>query len=794
MPTPIAIVGISAELPSGVHTDSNLNHHEFFDFLLNGKESYERMPHGRFNIEAWKGSNRGEIWVDTGSFLKGIDLFDNVEFGISARDARTMSPATRKLIEHCFLALVDSGIDYRSRNVGCFTSGTNLELTNVAGPDEYDCEGSFAGYPSMVSNRVSTHLDLLGPSVPTDTACSSSMTALHLAVQSLYSGDCDAAVVGGCQLNHRQLVVSFVDWFTYSQASLLAPDGKCKPFDSSADGFSRAEACVAIVLKPLQQALLDEDPIYATILGTAINSCGGSAPSGAPVAEAQRDAMRKAFRLSGRSPREVDFVELHATGTAKGDPTEANWAGEEFQRDDEILIGSVKGNIGHTEIVAFLASLSKVVSIFQSRLIPPNINIRSLNPAIRWREYRLCVPQCPIALPCHSERLPLIAMSSSGIGGSNGHAVLEGPPVRASHNTHTSPEADLPKLLISGGLSSRSVSVVAESIADVASSGACSLSTLSTVLGRRSRSMTWRSFAITDLGRPTFSPPQLCPREARPIVFVFSGQGPQHQHMGRQLFENFPIFRDSILEMDKTYEALTGSSMLRDHGLFEGYSPNGNFKDVWPISLILPSIAMFQIALFDLLTSFGVKPDIVIGHSAGETAMLYASGAAPRSMAFELAVIRGRAFTPLEALGGGMAAISCGEEDAEEIIASVRSELPDNILEIACFNSPSAIAIAGHDIAITRALEVCQTRGVFGRKIRTSVPMHSSMMEQCREDYCRELRALFERYPGQHVPQIPTYSTLTGERLSDSIDADYFWRNTRSPVRFTQAMERLTAS
>lgn len=264
--------------------------------------------------------------------------------------------------------------------------------------------------------------------------------------------------------------------------------------------------------------------------------------------------------------------------------------------------------------------------------------------------------------------------------------------------------------------------------------------------------------------------------------------------VGRQLFEKFPIFRDSILEMDKTYEALTGSSMLRDYGLFDGSGSSGKLENVWPISLILPSIAMFQIALFDLLTSFGVKPDIVIGHSAGETAMLYASGAAPRLMAFELAVIRERAFTPLEALGGGMAAISCGEEDAEEIIASVRSELPDSILEIACFNSPSAIAIAGHDIAITRALEVCQTRGVFGRKIRTSVPMHSSMMEQCREDYCRELRALFERYPGQHVPQIPTYSTLTGERLSDSIDADYFWRNTRSPVRFTQAMERLTVS
>ncbi|EED80697.1 predicted protein [Postia placenta Mad-698-R] len=264
--------------------------------------------------------------------------------------------------------------------------------------------------------------------------------------------------------------------------------------------------------------------------------------------------------------------------------------------------------------------------------------------------------------------------------------------------------------------------------------------------------------------------------------------------VGRELFEQFTVFRHSVLEMDRIYETLTGSSMLRDYGLFEGYSSNGKFKDVWPISLILQSITMFHIAPFDLLTSFGIKPDIVVGHSAGETAMLYASGAAPKEMSFELAVIRGRVFAPLEVLGGSMAAISCGEEDTEETVTSVRSELPDSVFEIACFNSPSAIAIAGHDIAITRALEVCQTRGVFGRKIRTSVPMHSSMMEQCGGDCCRELRALFERYPGQHVPQIPTYSTLTGERLSDSIDADYFWRNTRSPVRFTQAMERLTVS
>ncbi|KAJ7839259.1 beta-ketoacyl synthase, partial [Mycena olivaceomarginata] len=253
-------VGISAELPSGTHSETNLDHNSFFDFLLNSRESYESMPSTRFNVEAWKGNGIGQILVDKGSFLKDIDLFDNVEFGISSRDARAMAPATRKLLEHSFLALLDSGIDYRKQNVGCFISGTSIELSNVSSPDEYESRGSLAGAPAMLANRISNHLDLLGPSIPLDTACSSSLMALHLAVQSVLLGDCKAAVVGGCQLNHR-----LMDWITYSQSSLLSQDGKCKPFDESADGFARAEACVVIVIKPLVDALKDQDHIYATV-------------------------------------------------------------------------------------------------------------------------------------------------------------------------------------------------------------------------------------------------------------------------------------------------------------------------------------------------------------------------------------------------------------------------------------------------------------------------------------------------------------------------------------------------
>ncbi|KAJ3914151.1 thiolase-like protein [Lentinula edodes] len=290
---------------------------------------------------SWHGHYIGQINVDKGSFLKGIDLFDNVEFGISSADAHAMAPVTRKLIEHSFLALLDSGIDYRTRKVGCYTSGNSIDLSNVADADEYNLTSLFASSPAMVANRVSTHLDLLGPSFPVDTACSSSLTATHIAVQAILNKECEAAVVAGCQINHRLL-----DWIGYSQGSILAPDGKCKPFDASANGFSRAESCVAIVLKDLKTAMQDGDHVYATILGTAINSSGSGAAPGAPVAEAQRQVMIEAFTQAGRSCSDVDFIELHATGTAKGDPTEVNWIGQEFHRERELLVGSVKGNIG----------------------------------------------------------------------------------------------------------------------------------------------------------------------------------------------------------------------------------------------------------------------------------------------------------------------------------------------------------------------------------------------------------------------------------------------------------------
>lgn len=237
----------------------NLGYADFFKFLLNQGEAYETIPAERFDINAWHGTNTGDVITKTGTFLKSISLFDHLEFGITSRDVASMSVSTRKLIEHSFLALLDSGIDYRGRNVGCYMAST-MDTSFTADPNNIEAAGSFAGYPYMTANKVSYHLDIRGPSIPTTTACSSTASALYLAVQALRLRDCESAVIGGCQLNYR-----VEDWIQYSDGKVLSVDGRCKPLDASADGFSRGEGVAVLVVKRLDDAIQDGDHIYASV-------------------------------------------------------------------------------------------------------------------------------------------------------------------------------------------------------------------------------------------------------------------------------------------------------------------------------------------------------------------------------------------------------------------------------------------------------------------------------------------------------------------------------------------------
>ncbi|KZT71132.1 ketoacyl-synt-domain-containing protein [Daedalea quercina L-15889] len=786
---PVAIVGVAAELPSGSWSQRNLDYNSFYDFLLQGGEAYEKIPLERFSIHKLKGTAPGQVVTDTGAFLKAIDLFDPVEFGVTSKDARLMSLGTRKLLETTFLALLDSGIDYRGRNVGCYMSAVAHDIFAISGHDDTEARGAFSYTPAMVANRVSYHLDLRGPTVPLDTACSSTLYATHFAVQALRNGECESAVVGGCQLNHR-----FAEWLLYSQGGILSPDGKCKPFDISANGFGRGEAVVSIVLKPLDAALRDRDGVYATILGTGINSSGSLAPVNAPVASAQQDAMLRAFGQAQRSPGEVDFIELHATGTASGDPTEANWVGDQFKRDGELLVGSVKGNIGHTEITAFLSSLCKVCHIIEHGVIPPTVNFTVPNPAIHWAEHRMRVPVTPEKLSIRSPSgRALIAMSSSGIGGANGHCVIEA----YSSNPDGFPRmwacesSTVPSLLLACGLSPRAATAVGESIKGTHTDQ--DRKRISLALGRRARSMVWRSYSVVSDGQvPRFSEPILVPKAAPEIVFVFSGQGPQHWNMGRELFKSCVPFRETVVELDQVYAGVTGKSLISDIGLFGEGDVADPLGDVWPISVTLPALAILQIALVDTLATIGVKPTAVVGHSAGETAVIYASGTASKAMAVELAIARGRAMELLEQHDGTMAALACSSVQAEKIIAAVIAELGPAPLEVGCLNAPNAVTLSGSTTHVVSAVRRAKAAGILATRLRTKVPVHSSMMSLCQAEYEERVGKVFSKHAVGPM-KVEVFSTLTGNLLNSPHDPLYFWENTAGPVMFESAMKAIHA-
>lgn len=448
--------------------------------------------------------------------------------------------------------------------------------------------------------------------------------------------------------------------------------------------------------------------------------------------------------------------------------------------------------------------------MFETGLIPPNVNLNSPNPAIHWDEYKLRVPRETEDLRARSSsRRPLISLCSSGIGGANGHAVVEGPPnwpptitmngngngdEAGSSSSSFKEREPRPTLFVTGGLTPRSAKENAEMLAIMAEMQEEEARELSVACGRRARQMTWRSWAVKipdDEEGMAFTQPILAPRQKLPVVFVFTGQGPQHLNMGRQLFKHYPAFRHSIWECDEIAKPLWGYSFVEKTGLFEDVQDAEVLPDIWPCTITLPSLVMVQIALVDLLASVGVKPDVIIGHSAGEVSMLYASGAASKAMVMEMVVARAKAMSAVEKVGGTMAALSCDHVEAETILNEVTKGDPTNKVELACYNTHDAVAIAGLETYVDKAVELAQSRGFFARKIKTRLPVHSSLMDICEETYRQSMADLFERHPGHNTPTVTTYSTSTGTVQTEPFESDYFWKNTRQPVLFTQTMTDL---
>ncbi|KAF7371227.1 Polyketide synthase [Mycena sanguinolenta] len=774
----IAIVGVAAQLPSGDFSPNDLGYPAFWDFLAAKGQAYQRLKADQFSCSELKAHQNDLRLPAKGAFLKNYDGMDSTAFGISIKDARIMPFAARRLMELSFEALLDSGVNYRRQKVGCFITGSgNFEVSGAVSTD-----GSFASIPSAPANRISYMLDITGPSVQLDTACSSSLTGLHLAIQAIEAGDCHTALVGAAQIN-RELV----EWKNYSLSGVLSSDGITKPFDAGADGFGRGEGAIVVVIKSLNDALRDGDHIYSVILGSCINSTGSMMPLHVPSGVAQKECILGAYARAGKRPSDADFAELHITGTSVGDRIETTAAGEVFTQN--LDVGTVKGNIGHLEAAAFLASLLKACLILEKKSIPATVNFSVPSPDIQWNQHGLSVPTEIKSLGCRSDSgQSVISLSSAGIGGSTGHVVIQSPPARG--RPYALPCGGASVTFLVGGLSSKAVAQISQRIRDDCPCAIDTMRACAVTMSRRARQMPWRTYFTLGSSAPIEIPAAtLVPPSPPPIVFIFSGQGPQNLDMGRVLFSVFPAFRSTILELDEVYQRVVGESLLESTGLFvtePSCSPLSLSSSGWPVTITVAAIAMLQMALFDLLTSAGVMPSSLTGHSAGETAILYASGASSKAMALEIAIARGQAMTVTESVDTGMASLGCSADAAKKLI----SQLSGN-LEISCFNSPNSVAISGSADLLTQAISLAQIQGIFAQRIRTMVPGHSSYMDKIKEDYMARMIDIFTRYPGQHIPKVPVFSTCTGQVRVEEFSPSYFWDNCRNPVLFSAAITSL---
>ncbi|PWN40836.1 thiolase-like protein [Ceraceosorus guamensis] len=767
----MAVVGMACRLAAPSEADADLDKAGFWQLLLDGKSAVRHIDPSSFHAEAWVGRGPGTICTPQAATLRDKHMVDWSSFGMTKREGRRVNLATLLSLEIALEALQDSGIKTRGAPVGVFIGGSPtpepLLQDEAYQADEYYQTGRTA---CMLANRISHAFDLRGPSCNTDTACSASLTALHLAINSLRNKECSAALVASANLMLR--IEDMI-------------------------GFT------AVVIKPLSTAVADGDFVYATILGTSINSNGRSALSlASPSGPSQLECIEAAWRQAGLSPSVVDYLELHATGTRVGDSIELNAAGPYFcngRASRPLTIGSLKPNFGHTEYAASLVSLMKCVMILRQGVVPPQINFKTPSSRINWSAFNAHVPSSAAGLTRADKHLGVAALTSSGFGGANGHVVLQEYRNDAlQHRDSASSARDQVK--DSAHTMSYFSAQLVQEYSNVQQPDV-SQTQLALSVARRARQMPWRCYYVSNVisnSPKSLTSSMVSHESVEGPLLVFAGQGPQHQHMGKSLYSTYSVFKRSIDELDEIYKDKTKRSLIHDYGLFGDSKATVALTEggVWPVQIMLPALAALQMALFDLFSSWNLRASAVMGHSAGETAAMYACGAISRTMAMELAIARSTAMSSVQSREHGMAVVHCSAPTGQRLLAQWRASKGSAhfTIDLAAFNSPEALLVSGHRAALEELCSDAKGRGFFARVLPTEVPVHSSLMEACKSEYLREVTAIFDRH-AQHgkaaaafAPRIPFVSTVSGQFDCGPFTPAHVWRNARHAVQFWPAL------
>ena len=786
-------------MPGGIRTDDD------FWRLLSRREVVrepitERYGRGYQPIGEFSGPGRFASGYEGLIRDDGEQHMDRGLFGVSLHEMTYMDPQIRMLLGCAWETCERAGWDLhalRNSPTGVYIGAQVASTANwraMYGTNEYSILSIDA---SMLANRISYHFNLMGPSISCCTACSAGLSALHTAVNAIRQGDCDQALVGAASyLGSARCSTSF------NALGVISPDGRCHSFDADANGYMRAEGAFIFAIKPLDAAERDGDHVFALIEATAVNTAGtaddtvGLAPGRyitAPSRHAQVELMRTAVARAGRSPEEFDYVEAHATGTVVGDRIEGNAIAEAFggpAREVPLRVASVKSNVGHLESAAFSCALLKVVLMMQRRTFAP-ISKNFLAPNLE-----IDFDSCPMQVQTSCEPFPdhpvVAGINSFGFGGANGHGVV------AEYRPERSGIWSVPLAPDAGymiPLSARSTAALTESVRDLRGSLDELDSDLYTLAGnlgcRRTHFGTRTAFAVgnrrdladaLDAFAEDPSPVSTVEEGERGVAMVFSGQGTQWAGCGRALYDANPVFRRVVDAVEQEWGRHSNVSLRT--ACFAATQ-----KELNEVQLAQPAIFMIQCALWELLATWGVHPDCVMGHSSGEVAAAYASGAL--SLAEATRLVYHRATLQQRVAGSGrMLAIGLDRPGVERMLRELSVQFRAGNgrtpqVEIACENAPANTVVCGREPALEPILAELGRRSLQHRLIPGNIAFHSTAMDPLRDDAMEALSFLDDcRFNGD----VPMVSSVTGEVVG-GLDSAYWWSNIRQPVRFAAAMD-----
>ncbi|XP_078000620.1 phthioceranic/hydroxyphthioceranic acid synthase-like [Glandiceps talaboti] len=783
----IAVVGIACKFPGANDID------EFWEVLVNGENHVREVPNERWSRDAFFSKDHdepGKTYVNRAALIDRFNEWDNRFFGINDDEAARMDPQHYLLLECAYKALENGGFPIdklEKRDVGCFVGimvddYRSCMVGDKNGQNNYTVT-SFSR--AIAANRISYTFNFTGPSVCLDTACSSSLVAIHMASQAIRAGDCEMAVCGGVNV-----ILDPTVFITLCKAKMLSPTGQCQPFSSTADGYARGEGCGIVVLKSLGQAINDKDRIWG-VIGTGSNQDGHFAtPITAPSAQQQEELMRKVYTRYHVDPSEISYIEAHGTGTPVGDPIEASALGKVIGQaknrvDQPCYMGSVKSNIAHLESAAGVAGLIKVLLMMKNKQIVPSLHFNEANERIDLKDLVLEVPTQEQKWKALDGKARLACVNSFGFGGTNAHAIVM--EYKEEDQKHHLPNE--PVLLLSAKSKPSlqlSIQHLQKALRNKSQMFIDDLSYTSTV--KRSHynyRVAVHAKSLEELNNglqkaydkvPLQKPPST--ETKKRIIFTFSGMGTHWRGMGIDFIDSEPVFRETLQEIDDYLTQYTKESVTE---------ALRNMEDTkGPITQI--TLFAVQVALSRLLSSWGITPDAVVGHSVGEVAAMVAAG--KFSLSTGVKVIFHRSQLLWNVPDGKMIAIgNLSREKAEKYC-----EITNQEVEIAAINSATSFTLSGNGDAILKIQKFIKDEneqydsGIFHRILGVKTAFHSQHTECICEDLQMHLQCLDAIDEGHD--RIELYSTVMGALVSkdDVSKAEYWKHNVRQTVLFMPAL------